>query len=92
MGSTAGSRRLLTRSSLTPYRPIGEDLHVPTRAFPVRSAACVHEEHGGQQSEQDTGPGQRLTPGRVDLRMALGPEGRVFLLNKHDGTLRAIVP
>nr|MDP2497913.1 PQQ-dependent sugar dehydrogenase [Candidatus Palauibacterales bacterium] len=24
--------------------------------------------------------------GRVDLRMAMGPEGRVFLLNKHDGT------
>jgi glucose/arabinose dehydrogenase len=28
---------------------------------------------------------------RVDLRMAAGPEGRIFLLNKHDGTLRAIV-
>ena len=43
-------------------------------------------------AKQITGPGQRLTPGRVDLRMAMGPEGRVFLLNEHDGTLRAIVP
>ena len=29
---------------------------------------------------------------RVDLRMAQGPDGRIFLLDKHDGTLRAIVP
>jgi len=29
---------------------------------------------------------------RVDLRMSVGPEGRIFLLNKHDGTIRTIVP
>ncbi len=34
----------------------------------------------------------RSASGRVDLRMAAGPDGRIFLLNKHDGILRAIVP
>jgi hypothetical protein len=29
---------------------------------------------------------------RADLRFAAGPEGRVFLLNKHDGTIRLLVP
>ena len=28
---------------------------------------------------------------RVDLRMAAGPDGRIFLLNKGDGTLRTLV-
>ncbi len=28
---------------------------------------------------------------RTDLRLFTGPDGRIFLLNKHDGTLRAIV-
>ncbi|MFW6193407.1 MAG: PQQ-dependent sugar dehydrogenase [Gemmatimonadota bacterium] len=34
---------------------------------------------------------EREVAERVDLRMAAGPDGRIFLLNKHDGTLRAIV-
>jgi hypothetical protein len=29
---------------------------------------------------------------RADLRFAAGPDGRVFLLNKHDGTIRLLVP
>jgi hypothetical protein len=29
---------------------------------------------------------------RADLRFAAGPGGRVFLLNKHDGTIRQLVP
>lgn len=29
---------------------------------------------------------------RADLRFGRGPEGRVFLLNKHDGTVRQLVP
>ncbi|NNF11949.1 MAG: hypothetical protein HKN72_01920 [Gemmatimonadetes bacterium] len=29
---------------------------------------------------------------RTDLRFAVGSEGRVFLLNKHDGVIREIVP
>jgi hypothetical protein len=29
--------------------------------------------------------------GRADLRFGTGPENRVFLLNKQDGTIREIV-
>lgn len=29
---------------------------------------------------------------RTDLRMSSGPDGRVFLLNKHDGVIRILVP
>jgi len=29
---------------------------------------------------------------RADLRFGAGPEGRVFLLDKHDGTIRLLVP
>ena len=29
---------------------------------------------------------------RVDLRFGEGPNGRVFLMNKHDGIIREIVP
>ncbi len=30
--------------------------------------------------------------GRVDLRLGTAPDGRIFLLNKHDGVLRVVVP
>ena len=29
---------------------------------------------------------------RADLRMGLGPNGQLFILNKHDGTVRLLVP
>jgi hypothetical protein len=29
---------------------------------------------------------------RTDLRFGAGAEGRIFVLNKHDGTIRVIVP
>jgi glucose/arabinose dehydrogenase len=34
----------------------------------------------------------RTPAARADLRFAAGPDGRVFLLNKHDGTIRLLVP
>lgn len=34
----------------------------------------------------------RDTAGRVDLRLGSAPDGRIFLLNKHDGVLRLLVP
>lgn len=34
----------------------------------------------------------RSSAGRVDLRLGPAPGGRIFLLNKHDGVLRLIVP
>jgi hypothetical protein len=36
---------------------------------------------------------QGKTPAtRADLRMGLGPNGQLFVLNKHDGTIRLLVP
>jgi hypothetical protein len=29
---------------------------------------------------------------RADLRMGAGPGGQIFVLNKHDGTIRLLVP
>ena len=29
---------------------------------------------------------------RADLRMGVGPKGQLFVLNKHDGTIRLLVP
>ena len=34
----------------------------------------------------------RPAAARADLRFGAGPDGRVFLLNKHDGTIRLLVP
>jgi hypothetical protein len=35
--------------------------------------------------------GKTPTP-RADLRFGAGPDNQVFLLNKHDGTIRLLVP
>ncbi len=79
----------------------GEILHFDADDLPQGG----HEEirrvllrHGGQtvtfleliqekNVEQGRGP-----VGRTDLRFADGPRGEVFLLNKHDGTIRVMVP
>jgi hypothetical protein len=34
----------------------------------------------------------RDEPRRADLRFGQGPDGRIFLLNKHDGIIRELVP
>jgi hypothetical protein len=34
----------------------------------------------------------REPAGRADLRFGTGPVGRLFLLNKHDGVIREVVP
>jgi len=34
----------------------------------------------------------RSPASRVDLRLGAGPDGRIFLLDKHDGTIREVVP
>jgi hypothetical protein len=45
------------------------------------------------ESIQEKDVEQDRTPAsRADLRFASGPEGQVFLLNKHDGTIRLFVP
>ena len=42
---------------------------------------------------QDKNVAQGRTPAtRADMRMGLGPDGQMFLLNKRDGTIRRLVP
>lgn len=41
--------------------------------------------------EKNTEQGKPPTP-RADLRFGTGPDGRLFLLNKHDGIIRMLVP
>ena len=42
---------------------------------------------------QETNRAQGKTPAmRADLRFGTGPDTRIFLLNKHDGTIRLLVP
>ena len=41
--------------------------------------------------EKNREEGKEMAP-RVDLRLGEAPGGRIFLLNKHDGTLRMLVP
>jgi hypothetical protein len=41
--------------------------------------------------EKNASQGQAAAP-RADLRMGLGPNGQLFVLNKHDGVIRLFVP
>lgn len=42
---------------------------------------------------KDKNTQQGKTPAqRADMRMAVGPNGQIFVLNKRDGTIRALVP
>ena len=41
--------------------------------------------------EKNVEQGKRPVP-RADLRFGTGPDGQLFLLNKHDGTVRLLVP
>jgi hypothetical protein len=41
--------------------------------------------------EKDAQLGKAIAT-RADLRMGVGPGGQLFILNKHDGTIRLIVP
>ena len=41
--------------------------------------------------EKNVKQGKRPVP-RADLRFGTGPDGQLFLLNKHDGTIRLLVP
>ncbi len=54
---------------------------------PGSGATTFLEVVRSRNAEQGRGPA-----GRTDLRFAQGPDGRVFLLNKHDGTIRELGP
>jgi len=34
----------------------------------------------------------RMPAPRADLRMGMGPNGQLFVLNKHDGIIRLVQP
>jgi glucose/arabinose dehydrogenase len=42
--------------------------------------------------KEKTAAAGKPAPTRADLRMAVGPNGQLFVLNKRDGIIRAIVP
>jgi hypothetical protein len=45
-----------------------------------------------QLIKEKTAQQGRTPPVRADLRMGLGPNGQLFMLNKRDGTIRLLVP
>ncbi|MEX2525218.1 MAG: PQQ-dependent sugar dehydrogenase [Gammaproteobacteria bacterium] len=79
----------------------GEILHVDADNLPEGGQAHVRRvllRAGGktqtllqliQAKNREQG---RTVADRTDLRMAAGQDGRIYLLNKHDSTLRALVP
>ena len=81
--------------------PQGEIFHLPADDLPeggqdaIRRVLLRDGDEAGtllQLVAEKTGE-QGLEPAiRVDLRFGTGPEGRVFLMNKHDGIIREIVP
>ena len=80
--------------------PSGEIFYVGADELPdggkraLRRVLLRHDGHVQTFLElvQAKNRAQGRTPAeRTDLRLFTGPDGRIFLLNKHDGTLRAIV-
>ena len=81
--------------------PSGEVFHVDADALPEGGQDAIRRvlfEHEGAtrtllQLIQEKNIEQGRTPSRrADLRLGTGPGGRVFLLNKHDGVIRRLVP
>jgi hypothetical protein len=81
--------------------PSGEMFYIPADALPNGGQDAIRRillNDGGEQktlleSIQEKNVEQGRSPAsRADLRFASGPEGQVFLLNKHDGTIRLLVP
>ena len=81
--------------------PQGEIFHLPADDLPeggqdaIRRVLLRDGDEAGTllQLVAEKTREQGLEPAiRVDLRFGTGPEGRVFLMNKHDGIIREIVP
>lgn len=81
--------------------PSGEILHVDADDLPAGGQAPIGRvllnEGGEATTVLDVVRAKNLEQGRdpatrVDLHLAGGPDGQVFLLNKHDGVLRRLVP
>jgi hypothetical protein len=81
--------------------PSGEIFYIPADKLPAGGHDRIRRvllNDGGQaktllQVIREKNARQGKTPTtRADLRFGAGPDGRVFLLNKHDGTIRLLVP
>ena len=81
--------------------PQGEIFHLPADDLPDGGQDAIRRVllRDGDQVKRllkivaETTVAQGRTPAvRVDLRFGQGPDGRVFLMNKHDGVIREIVP
>jgi len=81
--------------------PSGEIFYVNADNLPKGGQDPLHRillNDGGMsktflQVIKDKNTAQGKTPAtRADLRFAEGPDGQIFLLNKHDGMIRVLVP
>ena len=81
--------------------PSGEIFHVDADNLPSGGQAAIRRVlliHNGEaktllQLIQEKNREQGKEPAtRVDLRYGVGPDGQVFIMNKHDGTIRLLVP
>ena len=81
--------------------PSGEILHIDADDLPDGGQAEIGRvllnDGGEARTVLDIVRAKNLEQGRdpatrVDLHLAAGPAGHVFLLNKHDGVLRRLVP
>jgi len=97
----SGAIPQLTGRLLFADYPSGEIFHISADDLPDGGEDAIRRvllrDGGGQRTflqliqaknrEQGRDPASR-----TDLRFATGPNGRLFLLNKHDGVIREIVP
>ena len=81
--------------------PNGEIFHVDAENLPSGGQAAIRRVlliHNGEaktllQLIQEKNREQGKEPAtRADLRYGVGPDGQVFIMNKHDGTIRLLVP
>ena len=81
--------------------PSGEIFYIPADNLPSGGQDAIRRvllTDGGEpktllQVIREKNAQQGKTPTtRADLRFGAGPDGQVFLLNKHDGTIRLLVP
>ena len=81
--------------------PNGEIFHVDADNLPSGGQAAIRRVlliHNGEaktllQLIQEKNREQGKEPAtRADLRYGVGPDGQVFIMNKHDGTIRLLVP
>jgi len=79
----------------------GEIFYIPADDLPTGGQGAIRRillnDNGESKTfmqlihEKNVEQGKQPTP-RADLRFGTGPGGRVFLLNKHDGIIRLLVP